>query len=559
MRRRQFLAGSAALLASTRTFGEPAQAQAAAIVIDAHCHLFNVRDMPLEGFIRKVLIPNNKELAGYFARYQGAFEVMIHTLAEVMREDAPLPPDEIALLDDIARGHRRSPTADERRRRDLAILEKVLNRIWSKQILRRMRFRDGEAANIAIQRLQMLLLQEVSPRIFDGIVHEDEIESVIASTNLADLAAALHAEGDEKTIARNLHWALLFTRYRFELADELQQRHRGRAVLLAPALVDLAKWVEDDTPAAMRNQVEAMARVSLRAKGPRVHGFVGFDPLRQAIFEKEGGSTEDDPFAVVKHAIEKNGFVGVKLYPPMGFRPANNRDLGEEFPDHVKRAVGAAPGAQFDQILDRLYAWCSENNVAVLAHATNSNAAGSGYGKRADPKFWAAVLREHPRLRLSMAHFGGFLEKGDPANLSNTWEWTVGEIFKGAPDGYAYADLSYFSEIFGNADARRATLNDLIAFRITFPNAADHLLYGTDWTMVGREQGFHGKQPYAQVVVQFLHEAGCTDAEVEKIVFKNAVRLFGLGPDQREKGTRGRLERFYAENKASAEWLKAFG
>src|SRR5262249_27836339 len=163
-------AGSAALIASTHTPGQPAQAQAAASVIDAHCHLFNVRDMPLEGFIRKVLIPSNKDLAGYFARYQGAFEVMIHTLAEVMREDAPLAPEESALLDDIASGRRGAPSAEERRRRDLAILEKVLNRVWSKQILRRMRFRDGEAANIAIQRLQMLLLQEVSPHIFDGIV-----------------------------------------------------------------------------------------------------------------------------------------------------------------------------------------------------------------------------------------------------------------------------------------------------------------------------------------------------------------------------------------------------
>jgi hypothetical protein len=77
--------------------------------------------------------------------------------------------------------------------------------------------------------------------------------------------------------------------------------------------------------------------------------------------------------------------------------------------------------------------------------------------------------------------------------------------------------------------------------------------------MVGREQGFRGKRPYAEVVMQFLHEAAYTDAEIEKIVFKNAVRLFGLGSDQREKGTRGRLERFYVENKASAEWLKAFG
>src|SRR5262245_66397170 len=74
-----------------------------------------------------------------------------------------------------------------------------------------------------------------------------------------------------------------------------------------------------------------MARVACLKDGPRVHVFVGFDPLRQALYDhhqRKGG--DKDPMAVVRRAIEVHqilvgnstkttgGFIGVKLYPPMG-------------------------------------------------------------------------------------------------------------------------------------------------------------------------------------------------------------------------------------------------
>jgi predicted TIM-barrel fold metal-dependent hydrolase len=562
MHRREFLAGSAALVASIAGADELALSQTPLSnrVIDAHCHLFNARDLPIEGFAKKVLIRENPRLNDLFARYPDALVVMIHTLAQVMQEDAPTPAQEISLLTDIERGLKAPPNEAARRKRELAIVKTILTRIWSKQILRGLRFRDAEAANVGLERLQRLILEEAySPHMFDGVVQEEQIEEVIQSQNLDDLAMRLYDEPDDQTIARNIHWALLFTRYRFELSDQLQQLHQDKTILLTPAIVDLAKWVEDDTPSAIREQVDVMARVSLREKGPRVHGFVGFDPLRQALHQKSGGAASEDPLAIVQDAIENKGFIGVKLYPPMGFRPTDNAAEADRFPNHVKAILGPAPGGILDTILDGLYAWCASKDVPVMAHAINSQAAGPDYGKRADPKYWALVLKAHPRLRLNMAHFGGFIEKGNPARLDNTWEWTMGEIFKGGPNGYAYADLSYFSEILGaRGDARRSLLNDFSSFRNTFPNSATRLLYGTDWTMVGREEGFHLKQTYPQIVSAFLRDCGYTDAEIEGMMVKNAVRYLGLGADNRQNGTRGRLERFYADNHHSADWLKQF-
>jgi len=54
--------------------------------------------------------------------------------------------------------------------------------------------------------------------------------------------------------------------------------------------------------------------------------------LRQALYDHKASAADGDPMAIVRRAIEVNhialsnsakvtgGFIGVKLYPPMGFR-----------------------------------------------------------------------------------------------------------------------------------------------------------------------------------------------------------------------------------------------
>lgn len=60
----------------------------------------------------------------------------------------------------------------------------------------------------------------------------------------------------------------------------------------------------------------------------------------------------------------------------------------------------------------------------------------------------------------------------------------------------------------------------------------------------------------------FLRAAGYNDAQIERIMFGNAVRFFGLGSDEydrlAERSTRRRLEKFYAAHNLSADWMTAF-
>src|SRR6266478_5930030 len=261
----------------------------------------------------------------------------------------------------------------------------------------------------------------------------------------------------------------LYTRNRYELAEELDQLHgkvaqKSRILLMTPAIVDFSKWLEDDDQLSIQDQVDVMARIACRKDGPRVHGFVGFDPLRQALYDdNRGGAPDGDPMAVVRRAIEVNhiavskstkltgGFIGVKLYPPMGFRATDNKHLPDanfNEPAYLRSTdtgLGSHIGSKLDAALAKLYSWCSANNVPIMAHTSHSFGPNTDYEDRADPVFWAGVLKQDafPRLRINMAHFGHFnnaLQHVRPQDhVDECWEWTIGKILTSSAEAYADA------------------------------------------------------------------------------------------------------------------------
>ncbi|HEY1541961.1 MAG TPA: hypothetical protein VGG01_06100 [Xanthobacteraceae bacterium] len=216
MRRRDFIAAGLAVAAQTVAVAAQTRGARATIrrLIDAHCHLFNARDLPIEGFTKKVLIPEYKQLSSLFARYPDAFKVMIHALATIMQEQAPLSAAEIKFVDGLDAGSTHLPTTTEVRKRDIANIERVLRKIWSKDILSELGVRNARAADVGIVELQELILREVSPGIFADNPRADEIRDRIEAQNLTDVARRLYDSGAERPIGRNVQWALLFTRHR---------------------------------------------------------------------------------------------------------------------------------------------------------------------------------------------------------------------------------------------------------------------------------------------------------------------------------------------------------
>ena len=278
-------------------------------LVDLHCHIFNADDLPIQGFVRKVVIPANKELRAQFRDFPDAFEALIKNSLLLDERRSSFAGSEITLLGKIQAGSAAAPTAAERRREDLRVVRKLVDIIWSHQVPAGLSFEDGFVFNVATEKLQQLILEEIYSGFFCCGAGRDEIQAA----PLDDVTIRLYASNG--TIGRNVRWALLFTQNRFELADALQSFHGGKAVLATPALVDFSKWLQDDNISDLKLQVAVMGQIAKRKTGIRIHPFMAFDPLREALHRKSGGPEADSPLSLAKQAIASEGFIGVKLYP----------------------------------------------------------------------------------------------------------------------------------------------------------------------------------------------------------------------------------------------------
>jgi hypothetical protein len=161
-------------------------------------------------------------------------------------------------------------------------------------------------------------------------------------------------------------------------------------------------------------------------------------------------------------------------------------------------------------------------------------------------------LLRYPELRVSLAHFGGF-EEGRSGGLEASWEEHIGELLGGS-SSRLFADLSYFSEILPGVvpSDRQDQLRRLLAsFLQKYDQSARHLMYGSDWTMLGREPGHERYLSAVENVLGSIMDA----AALQRCMGLNAGRWLGLGPEGKN---RGRIERYRKSHGLSYEWLGAF-
>lgn len=366
-----------------------------------------------------------------------------------------------------------------------------------------------------------------------------------------------------------VRWVRILRRYRREIVETLAARHLAagyRPTLLCPALVDYSNWLGESLGSPLPEQVAVMGKIAANGDLPPVHGYAPFDPLRHALFKagKDGVDGRWDPMALLREALFESGFAGVKLYPPMGFRPAGNAgDAAASYPPAVASVLGghAAVGAHLDAALEELWAFCAREDVPVMAHASNSNVAGEDYGYRADPTHWVALLARRPSLRVMLAHFGGFQSVAEghgeagrpcpsPLPFEDSWEGVIGRYIQQNPDARLFADISFLGEVYDDRAGRRS--RERMMRYLAFDPGARHLVFGSDWVMLGLHKGWGKRPPYASRVAAFLADCGLTGETLDGVMRGNALRFLGLGEGE---ATRNRLLRFYAEHRLPPERL----
>ncbi len=502
--------------------------------IDIHNHFFNGRDVPIVGFLQQTTIRDVHAPVDPQMRTEAFLKLLkfvmlrgtptaAEELAELERTPVPTPPEQIEQQDQarVAEGLAQyARTAGQQTaglRTTRSEEEEILDRI---------------AAELGVTGLR------------SGLQTQDSQAQALAAQIYAKDGANALTQGTQRQyvqrspLIQTLRWAGLLTRRRMDILAELDRLYGGEGGIriYSPSMVDFTAWFftqESVTPVA--DQIEVVSRIAQTYTSALVLPFAPFCPLRAALEHDE--DRDIDTLRHVKHAVLERGFLGVKLYPPMGFRPTGNTGT---------LSVPKAPkgGAEaLDTELDALFRWCIENEVAIKAHATNSIAAGPNTGRFADPAGWQALMRREGfgDLRLNLAHFGGF----DESNRTNTftsqgdWEETLAEMVEEFPN--VYFDLGYWNEV-TEADAatreRVLTLTGNLLARS--PQMAKRMMYGSDWSMIGKEPGH---PEYLAEVLKSLDQLGLTDQQVEDVMGGNAARYLGLdqsGPP------RDRLDQAYA-------------
>lgn len=397
--------------------------------------------------------------------------------------------------------------------------------------------------------------------------------------SVAKRVASSLSESDDY-LSRQLRWVHTLLAKRQENAKSVSMTYAGtnqRFALYCPAIIDYSKWLETEPESDLRSQAQMMEKLSIDAKAVKFHGYMAYDPLRDVHADGEG-------LAIAQEAVRKMGFLGTKVYPTMGFKPLNNAgSQGLEFPAHAlkmmtndRRIVQLASALdlakQLDTRLGEFYSWCQDEQVPILAHASASYGAGPCYERRADPALWKPVFDQFPQVRVCLGHFGDFDEalstdgkRLDKSMLEETWEWHFATLTDAATRN-VYADVSYFAEILSSSSDTnlvRDIKTSLVKLIGEHRNVPQQLIYGTDWLLLALEKNYKSHFEKTLAFMRDVYDAvdkAKTSVWLDDLCRGNGVRFLGL------KGGKGgdRLAEFYKrkgrpENKDfNNEFLRRF-
>ncbi len=460
--------------------------------VDVHCHVFNSWDVPVRRFVELV----------YLEKYPGAVLAtpLIDLIELIMRSGAPTTAAEIAYLKQSSlrlTNLKRIRTQEH----DINAVSRALTLMWACSPKNRLWVRRHLSPGMR-RRLKGKRNVVMTARDF-----EEAAQHLITA-----------ARGDLWTW---INFALIYTRWRWEITQELTKTEGPEVFLYTPAILDIGTRLCEPDTSDIGEQVKVMRLIAqIKGFNCAIHPFVAFDPFR--------AMGDAGALAAVQDAVLNNGAVGVKIYPPMGFKPcANTGDLGPTL----------------DQQMEQFLGFCLQEDVPILAHCCYSQYVSDKDGVCAAPEAWKVFLQLRPSnssLRLDLGHCGG------PWDFKKLWTETVFEMLGSGAYPNLYADLSDSSFILQPTRADKTNIiNRLKALLRKHPKALARLLYGSDWSLLARYAGTDGY--YEQMKTDFCSNSlHLTDAERQGFLGANALRFLGLTKfaDGSKPKNRLRLEKF---------------
>jgi len=296
-----------------------------------------------------------------------------------------------------------------------------------------------------------------------GLMHSDVRDET--HTDLFDILAMLRLAGRSQ-----IH----------EVAEALLDVI-GEDDLIVALMLDLGN--PDDSPAdleAFQYQLRATSETVQVFPG-RVLPFVSVHPDRP------------DYLHVLDTAVSSMGFVGVKLYPSLGYsiELAKRREL---------------------------YAFCAAHDLPLLMHC---NEGGFFWSEDAIPNcrpaLWGEILKEFPSLRICFAHCGGdnYLARLDSGE--DTWTREIFELMDRFPG--VYADIAFHTTPMAGGeieDKYFRNLRDVLA-HATY---GQRMLFGSDSWLVRQRLSEENYWKY--------FESRLTSGQFLQLCETNPQRFLGL-------------------------------
>ena len=285
------------------------------------------------------------------------------------------------------------------------------------------------------------------------------------------------------------------------------------------SLVDFDYWLDNPPRSSRQDQVKIQSLLSL-VSGGYMLPLVSYNPWTDIM---RGGES----LQLVKDAVLNRGFIGVKIYPPMGYFPYGNRSLEGTIETGKPR-----PNLDdLDNRLEALFSFCMDAKVPVMAHAGESmgrDDPSDGFG---GPDGWRELLRQFRGKGapiVDAAHFGGDSPKETENGDSGTvWPKQLAQLMVNEPNATElYGDLGYWTALRHCGELKdtdcKLSLQRITDALAVFPQLTGRIMYGTDWFMMSKEVGW---QSYAEELAHGL--SGTLPAD--RFFYWNAVQCFGLG------------------------------
>jgi predicted TIM-barrel fold metal-dependent hydrolase len=337
--------------------------------------------------------------------------------------------------------------------------------------------------------------------------------------------------------------------------------------LFVPLVIDYEYWFANSMDHRLSDQIETVYRRVVIPHQGRIHPFVPFDPARELAYRKgrispDGQLETDRPMAMVKEAIENQGFIGVKLYNSLGYRPLGNADptvtlMRNRIAVRNNKMTYRFDGEEYDEVLCDLYDFCIDNEVPITAHCVMNGIeaypnASFDFGQA---KFWDEVLTQnrYRDLRLNLAHFGWNDCLGQGYGGDQSWARDVCDLI--VMHRNVYADVSHhrLTTALGRRNFVAGYRQMLIDYGAEIEKIKSRILYGSDWHVLKRLPRYGSyRERYEGVLkrAEFF-----SDAEMGKFRGANAIEFLGFNA---EGENRRRLGRFYERNRMTPPpWFSA--